>query len=997
MAITTVQNSDTSNSRLKRGNIVKPQFESGGGGILWDTNSTITVRNSQGNVLETLRNPSSGREGYKYPSQAIQSGAAGGGTFEVDGVRYTIPSAGQRGEYNIGTSSPVKTGGSGSGIGGSLGALPGGFVGGSPANLTLPGGARGGQISGVSAYPYYLSNGYPDFPEIGYTPIESAPYNKTNALDYAKSFGDFNRSEVVKNYQTSKDLALDTIDTELQGIQNYFPEMLNTYRSTLAEDNRINQEMRTNQIDSVLPRARDTLEAQRQRAEAYASGRLPDAVADRALALNIGSRGADQGIASGFGAGSAQTRKLQDLMSAEQRFQIAQYGEGLVNNNLATTSSLYLAPLEYGEAAKQVRLNPEVGAGRTAQSIFGATNSATLLSPGQAFQTEVQQEQFITGQEQNTRQFNASNQLNADSFNANGVWQSKVGQFNYDASYLSAVQGANQANLNFAAALMLQGLQTMGAGTGIQQGQQTDTVTSGLGALGSLLAGLNTNSSPAGTPGNNTTNTGNIAGAGSTSTTPSASGVSTQSVPEVGSTVGQTATDTSSSNSNQDYNLAEALKQPQQASLSSGGDSNPYLKAASIEPSSPGGIRFAADTPVPSGYVPTSGVSNGTYAAAPISEFTSDAQEFARSNSIPVQDVSVKDLAETDSTISQAAGITYVPTPGYTPIGLTSRGRTMYANPAAASSTNDQIAQTSIAGLGVDLASLGIDDPALHDTMSGYIAALDGTDPNANLVENALKSGTPEGKKFAYGVQKLNQMDDKLSPGQRSSAFASLFNDYMKASTGKDLNSYKLPSTEGKVGRDMSIADFTKLKGEGANVKPLVRNYDQMSAFGYMAGKTKDPKAIYNINAMAGFTGFGENGASVPVNAQQLAKVSKASPEFGVGARVFNKMNEVPKGYKLAGKTPDGEIIALPENLARTYTGNDINSFKKATKIAVGQHKVQSLWEPVDNKGVVAGTAGGNAMISGLDMMMKTNPVLAGAMIAHSYFNNTMGGYESNG
>ena len=80
------------NPRVKRTNIIKPVFDfGGGGGILWGTPGNdpgpITIYDPDGNVVETLNRGSSGREGYKYPSQYISSGAKPGSYFEVGGAR----------------------------------------------------------------------------------------------------------------------------------------------------------------------------------------------------------------------------------------------------------------------------------------------------------------------------------------------------------------------------------------------------------------------------------------------------------------------------------------------------------------------------------------------------------------------------------------------------------------------------------------------------------------------------------------------------------------------------------------------------------------------------------------------------------------------------------------------------------------------------------------------------------------------------------------------
>lgn len=255
--------------------------------------------------------------------------------------------------------------------------------------------------------------------------IEPADYNFVDPQSYASKFGDFNRSEFFKNFGTAKDFSLQTLETELQGLKGFVPAAAALKRNTISADNLFNQEERARQLKEVLPYAdeefasqREDLKGQRSRANAYAEGRLPDKLQDRAFELGVRSRSADLAGFSGIGPRSMEASKTSDLMSAEQRLELSKYGDNLLTQNInARTATLQnegnvkLAPTEYSSAGTDVRVTPEVGAGQLRTNYSGNLNASTMLTPSDALATTVNEEQFKTNLNQRTREFNASNQL----------------------------------------------------------------------------------------------------------------------------------------------------------------------------------------------------------------------------------------------------------------------------------------------------------------------------------------------------------------------------------------------------------------------------------------------------------------------------------------------------------------------------------------------------------------------------------------------------------
>lgn len=298
---------------------------------------------------------------------------------------------------------------------------------------------------------------------VGWTPITpgSATYNRIKAADYhlidpaefARKYGETARAEMGKNLAYGQQAALSTLNTELQGLQNFVPAAATLKRSEISIDNQFNQAQRTQQVNQALPGAEKDLLNQNKRANSYALGKLPEGFDDDALNTQIRSDAADNAAAGGFGVNSAVSRRASGLMSARERLGIAQYGEQLLNSNIGTRAGLYLAPTEYSDAGSQIRVTPEVGAGRLTTGYASEANSLGMVSANTALSTQVNQEQFSTNLNQQTNQFNASNDLQNSQFNVstdqnrqanNQKAQMAADQFNSNQNV--AVQGQNISN-----------------------------------------------------------------------------------------------------------------------------------------------------------------------------------------------------------------------------------------------------------------------------------------------------------------------------------------------------------------------------------------------------------------------------------------------------------------------------------------------------------------------------------------------------------------------
>lgn len=309
-------------------------------------------------------------------------------------------------------------------------------------------GGMSSSISGGVAFPIDISSEFPDPVLTDYTPIEAAPYKYVDPIEFASKFSNFNRSELAKNMKMSKDFALDLIDTELQALEKYVPKSAGIKRFEIAADNVFNQQQRTQQLETAIPDQLADLNRIAGDYRTYASGEVPNPVVDRAMQLGTASAAADVAATSGFGVGSSAARKLTDLMSADQRIQLSQMGLQGLSDNAVTQANLRLAPTSYSDAGQQINVMPSVSGSQLQSAVNSDINNRTLLDPATGLSTEVNQNQFTTQLEQGTRQFNASNTLQNDQFNATNQNSFAMELFNYRAQLANAIQQATQGTLN---------------------------------------------------------------------------------------------------------------------------------------------------------------------------------------------------------------------------------------------------------------------------------------------------------------------------------------------------------------------------------------------------------------------------------------------------------------------------------------------------------------------------------------------------------------------
>lgn len=386
--------------------------------------SDVRLVGADGNTLEVLQPGVPGKEGIKFYTKKPGSAFGQNVKLSIDGREFDIPNAGQRYEGSFTGDSqlaPVNKGGG-------------------PSNLQPI-------TSGAGAAPAFLGDQYPTYQPTFFDPVPNVQAAFQDPQAFAEEYGVEAVQSILRNYDDAERLGLRQLETELSGLQNFVPAAAALKRRELSADQQFNQALRTAQIQQVLPGVQQNLAGQTERAARYAEGRLPSGIEDEALTVATRSRAADIASSRGFGDNSVVARTTSDLLSAEERLKIAQYGDELIQSNAVRRQELELAPTAYSQAGEMIQVMPEVGAGRAAQRYSETLNQATTLTAAQALSSSVNQVQFNAQLEDAINRFNAQTGLQNQQFNAQNLFSAQLGAFNYLQGYAANLAGLQTAQI----------------------------------------------------------------------------------------------------------------------------------------------------------------------------------------------------------------------------------------------------------------------------------------------------------------------------------------------------------------------------------------------------------------------------------------------------------------------------------------------------------------------------------------------------------------------
>lgn len=910
--------------------------------------NTVQLLGQGGNVIESGRYTSMANPDAGGPRSHFRFNQPGGAYGQNVTVRFTLDS-GENVDYNIANTNARYEGGDPSSLQESSGANAGQFT---------PGQAPGG----YGFYPSYLGGMYPSPFLANFNPINPAPYNFQDPTEFLQTYGAAFRDQYRQDFGLASDLAQQTLDQELAGLRSFAPQAAALQRDIISEDNRFNQAERTRQVDETLPGMREDLRAQTDRANVYARGGIPDEIQDRAFELGIRSEAADLASAGGFGSRSSVSRKASDLMSARERLGLAQYGEGLLSQNSQLRSSLFLAPTSYSNAGQQIRVTPEVGAGRLTSGFLSEVTAQGNIPATTALSSNINQEQFRTNLLQNTNQYNASNQFAASQFNAGIQNQFAQGLFGYNVSYAGAVAGAYQTDANTQFAIQQQQQYADIYQDYLSQRQQADqagAIASGVGALpGIISAGAQL-----------------ISGVGEvfglSGSAPSAGGQT--SLPDIGQASG-----------------------------------------AQIQ-SQPSVMNIPADSPVPSGYTGISSNADGTVTVVPNQDYASGASAFSRDLGISTSPAQAATLMSGAAPVIQSAGMSFTPRPGYQLSGYDPAGQPVYMSSELANADDPGLGTYQASTLGAVLDPLGIFSAADGETFNAMaqaagdinllndLSTLQANGDTSGFVNTVMgrfgygalsqvqDSQDRAGLEGAYSAYQLYNNWDRMSSAQKSLALSSLGIKGYKYSTGEDLSSKIIPGTEGETFKGLNVGNALSLMAAGYNVYSMVNNWDQLNAVQKLTYGSGSVSQLANLGKSLNLLGSGTTGAAVPgVTAEALTAAGwEAAPNFGIGAITSAQSGaSLPAGYIEVATAADGSVVAAPAGNADSAfgatAGSALQTVAGVAGVYLGAKAVYENWGTGGKDGAINGALGGSSMAAGMYALGATNPFLLAGVVALS-------------
>lgn len=822
-----------------------------------------------------------------------------------------------------------------------------------------PGGV-GVDPTGYGFFPNDISDQFPSPVLTGYDPITKAPYQFTDPLEFAKKFGEYNREELYRSNQQAKEFALDALATELEGLEGFVAGSSAIKRRETSLDNIFNQQERERQINSALPNARGDLAGQRSRALAYAEGRIPDAIADRALELGIRSDAADRASSGGFGATSSVARKASDLMSAQERVKLGMEGERILSGNINQEAGLFVAPTQYSDAGAQVRTMPTLSGSQLQTQARQEISQFTGIPTRDALSSTVQQNQFDTGLEQQTRQFNASNTLQNDQFNATNQNAFALELWGYKVALEGAKAGAFQTGSN--TALQLQ--QQQQAFDLYKQYAALAQANQQFGAIAQTLTTL-------------------LGGAGGGGGILSTISNIVKDITNVINNLGGVDDVPASDNG---VELEPGGPDTEGAPPGQGGN-------VEFEPGGPdteGAPEGQGDNVAEGSDVGDSGMSTEE---GPVSEaFSADARSFKEVTGRSLQGRQLQAASKTADSILKSGGLSYKPDVNMKLAGYDTEGRAVYTSKAAES--NDARAGSAAVKTiksildpfggftkedGTTLEKIGsaasdvsfianLDAIRQRGDKKAFINAILQKVGGAYIKENITDGRNQAGAGAALGALKLFTTWDNMSTAQKSLTLASTGMKLFKFADGGDLARQVIPGTKIAGTPGMTYGQALSLMNTGYNVYGLVKNWGQLSNIERIAGGTG---AVANIAQTAkdlNLLGSGPTNAAVEgVTQQSLAQIGATpAPGYGVGSLVLKQGGSVPAGYTATGTTQTGRTVVTPTS----NIGTAVRVVGGAASVALGARAVYKGWGMGGAKGGLNGALGGSAVVAGLGQLM---------------------------
>lgn len=335
---------------------------------------------------------------------------------------------------------------------------PSGAPGGGGGNYTSQdgGGNPTGGISQGEDFSTFDSNGGNQVAIPNFVNFDPAAYQISldEAIGYGRAEGQFNLGLFQSNFNKAGQYALDTQQTELQGLESFLPRTTNLIRNADRQGNEDitnysdvfdarnekamrkatqgNVALRTNIAEQAFPGTFKSVQGMRTRAEGDVarvrereSTSFVDDVLKEQAARKARGVGADIASSTGFGADSSAGMNILDTFEVDRRLQIEQskredfrrgdqaiYGaEAQVANSVIQGQNLFNTVIAPGirdftpiqamprvtDIGAQIRPMPTVDAGTLQHAYTNEQNQVSMLSPSQVFSGSIDTQKYNSG------------------------------------------------------------------------------------------------------------------------------------------------------------------------------------------------------------------------------------------------------------------------------------------------------------------------------------------------------------------------------------------------------------------------------------------------------------------------------------------------------------------------------------------------------------------------------------------------------------------------
>lgn len=293
-----------------------------------------------------------------------------------------------------------------------------------------------GMLPGVGGLQFNPVN----FNPINFKPIKSAPYNFVDPITAAQKYNAFNTGQEQNAFNTGMQRGQQLTNLDQATGAEFAQKQEGLQQGLVGSENAFNQQQRLSNVNTAMPGLQGVLDQKQQIGQTLASGKLLSSAEDRAYELAARSASADGNFTRGFGDNSVFGRTTSDLLSAQQRLGLTQAGEGMLNDWITQGSSILIDNPLKATISQALPSTPQILASQQASQQQSELTNLTTVPTQFGISSEINQQQFTTGQEQGTRQFNAStglaaqqfnssSQLGAQEFNSQGQFGAAVAQF----------------------------------------------------------------------------------------------------------------------------------------------------------------------------------------------------------------------------------------------------------------------------------------------------------------------------------------------------------------------------------------------------------------------------------------------------------------------------------------------------------------------------------------------------------------------------------------